>query len=120
MLSFMVLVCTVSNIKIFPQDAAAREEAERNSRTTTITEITTTTSKKKMRSRKDILFDTAFRRQASLHDLHNAGCITEDTVEKLELGILLENEVSHRIRNSCSSIYLYLIQQKYLQIEGEK
>nr|XP_039257013.1 plectin-like isoform X4 [Styela clava] len=87
------------------EDAAKREEEERNSKTTTITEITTTTTSKKKKSKKDILFDTAFRRQASLFDLDEAGCVSPETTEQLQLGNVTEEDVA-------PSLHQYLVGQQ--------
>jgi len=60
--------------------------------TTTTTEITTTTTTKK-RKIEDIKFKTFFERKASLRDLHNAGIISDEIAEKLEMGVIQEQEV---------------------------
>ena len=67
-----------------------------NAVTTTTTEVTSTTTRHK-RSLHDIKFPTYLQRQASAHDLHQAGIVPDDMAEKLEMGVLREEDVSSGI-----------------------
>ncbi|CAK8691039.1 unnamed protein product [Clavelina lepadiformis] len=74
----------------------AKQREEDGSTKTTIT--TTTTTTKKRRNLHDIKFYTYLEKQTSAHDLHNAGIVSDEMAEQLELGILHEDKVEEEIK----------------------